>query len=217
MDKAFTDFQTNNPSMDVAGARSDWNKAWRSYELSNAVRASAEGTLKQPLVNPSKLATRLQKMSYPDGAQPAKLGQLGGENAANDFVDKIEQRRAAIADFDPTVTPATPEISATGQHRLAEMLKQNTGTGMAGKGQLRTLVGVDPSPNYIKTFADFDKLSGDELAPAFKGTDAAAARSFLQGKALKQLLIRLGTGIGIEEAARWSGVSPAILHMLLGH
>jgi hypothetical protein len=116
--------QAKAQNVDVNQARSDWNASLRTDELSAAVRGSKANTstLRNPVLDPSKLAPRLQKLAEGQpGGKASKLFQLGGQDNANALVEHAENAREAtqaIKNFTPT--------SATGQKLLAQLQANNT-------------------------------------------------------------------------------------------
>ena len=116
--------QAKAEGVDVDTARADWNKSLRADELSAAVRGSKANTstLRNPVIDPSKLAPRLQKLAegQPGGKAP-KLFQLSGQDNATALVEHAENAREATQAI-KNFTPA----SATGQKLWAQLQANNT-------------------------------------------------------------------------------------------
>src|SRR5579872_2177984 len=149
--------------VNVKQARSDWNLQLRANELSNHVRNSAEGTLTDPILNPTKLTPRLQKMNEAEvGQTTPKLTQLLGEDAAK-LVSHAENARATATEI-KEFTPSSP----TGQQALQALIRPNTGASAVQA--IRTSLGFKPTTNWIGVFRDFNKLSPEDRETQF-GTD----------------------------------------------
>jgi hypothetical protein len=103
----------------------------------------------------------------------------------------------AVKDFQPT----TP----TGQKAMQELLRPHT------QGKVFT---SGAKTNFLKAYADFNKLTPAEQTTRF-GSDAAQARSFLKGQARTQLLQRVGVGAGLAVVGKETGLTKVVLHALL--
>jgi len=135
MAKAFKDAEAQNVSVDQA--RDDWNKSLRAGELSSAVRNSVEGTTADPILNPTKLTPRLQKLSDPMGARPGKLQQL----------------TSAPTDAYPVKIEYSPEgdvIDLDGRHRVMQAIERgDTRIGVQTKMRDGTIKNIKADPNEV--------------------------------------------------------------------
>jgi hypothetical protein len=135
MAKAFKDAEAKNVSVDQA--RDDWNKSLRAGELSQAVRNSVEGTMADPILNPTKLAPRLQKLSDPMGTRPGKLQQL----------------TAAPADAYPVKVEYSPEgdvLNLDGRHRVMQAIERgDSRIGVQTKMRDGTIQNLKADPNEV--------------------------------------------------------------------
>ncbi len=190
--------QAKAQGVDVDQARADWNSSIRSDELSAAVRGSKANTstLESPVLDPNKLAPRLQRLaeSQPGGKAP-KLFQLGGEDSATGLVEHAENAREAvqaIKDFVPQ--------SATGQKLFSQILSDNT----VEKSSLLRGGKVTGATDWNAVIKDLGNLTPEQQAAA--GSDLAKMRQVASRQAVKQNAIKalkvggvLGAG---EEIAR---------------
>jgi hypothetical protein len=173
--KAFEDAKAKG--IDVEQARDDWKKYNAAYEFGQHVRNSAEGTLANPVINPSKLAPRLQKLSESTSpTQPGRLQQITGDEHASSLVEHAENARTAtqaVKEFVPS--------SPTGQQALQDLLRTNT-TGKSSIIRGGKVVGKTDWNGAIK---DFENLTPEEKTARF-GNDVPKVRQYLGRQALKQ-------------------------------
>jgi hypothetical protein len=187
--------QAKAQGVDVEQARSDWNASLRGDELSAAVRNSkaSTSTLKNPVLDPAKLAPRLQKLaeSQPGGKAP-KLFQLGGEDNATTLVEHAENARdatQAIKDFVPQ--------SATGQKLFSQIVSNNT----AEKSSLLrggNSVGVTDWNGVLKDIGNLTPAQQSALGNDLARMRQVAGRQALKQNALKALSFGTKLGVGAE-------------------
>jgi hypothetical protein len=187
--------QAKAQGVDVEQARSDWNASLRGDELSAAVRNSkaSTSTLKNPVLDPAKLAPRLQKLaeSQPGGKTP-KLFQLGGEDNATALVEHAENARdatQAIKDFVPQ--------SATGQKLFSQIVSNNT----AEKSSLLrggNSVGVTDWNGVLKDIGNLTPAQQSALGNDLARMRQVAGRQALKQNALKALSFGTKLGVGAE-------------------
>lgn len=165
--------------VDVDQARTDWNQSLRGDELSAAVRGSKANTstLANPVLDPAKLAPRLQKLaeSRPGGKAP-KLFQLGGEDNATALVEHAENARdatQAIKDFVPQ--------SATGQKLFSQILSNNTIEKSGGILRGGKVVAGTDWNGVVKDLGNLSPAQQTAL-----GSDLARMRQVAGKQALKQ-------------------------------
>lgn len=200
-DQAFDDAKA--AGIDPEQARVDWKKFNASYDLGKQIRMATDGRTgigSGEVVDPNKLAPRLQKMADSNSpTQPGRLQQLAGDDLTKNLLTSAESGRGAIANFEPT--------TATGQKALQNLIRQNTGTGP-------TAALTGPRTNWIKTFQDFNKMPAEEATAAF-GKDADAARQFLRSKARWQIGRRVVGGATLAAVATEFGITKALAHLIL--
>jgi hypothetical protein len=170
--------QAKAQGVDVDQARSDWNASIRGDELSAAVRGSKANTstLQNPVLDPGKLAPRLQKLAESQpGGKASKLFQLGGEDNATALVEHAENARdatAAIKDFVPS--------TATGQKLFGKIVENNT----AEKSSLLRggkTVGTTDWNGVVKDIGNLTPAQQSAL-----GNDLARMRQVANKQAVKQ-------------------------------
>jgi hypothetical protein len=177
-EKAFNDAKAKG--IDAEQARNDWKKYNASYEFGQHVRNSAEGTLANPVINPNKLAPRLQKLSESTSpTQAGRLQQLTGEDNASALVEHAENARTAtqaIKEFVPS--------SPTGQQALQDLLRNNTEgkSGLRGKVTGRT--------DWNGAVKNFENLGPEEQAARF-GNDVQRVRQYLGKQVQRQTALNL--------------------------
>jgi hypothetical protein len=171
--QAFKQAKAIDPNADIDQARQDWNFSLRAEELSSAIRGSAEGTLKSPTLNPSKLTPRLQKLTE------GRLPELMGDDSTTlaEHAENARDATQAIKDFEPQ--------SATGQQALSKIISDNT------VEQSSSIKGgkVVASTNWNGVVRDIGNLT-PEGQKAF-GTELAQVRQFAGKQALKQNAVSL--------------------------
>jgi hypothetical protein len=210
--RAFDD--ARDKGLDIDTARSDWNKNLRASELSQKIRNADDGTVGSPNLNAGRLTKPLQKMLDDSDGRGGALQQLLGEDNANTLVQHAENARSAgnaVKEFTPT--------TATGQKALQAIIKSNTGTGITGRltnlPQARTLVGMNPSTNWLGVYRDIGNLSSDEQAVQF-GADAPKVNSFVKAQARAQAVKEVAKIGGVAALAKATGLSSGALHLLVG-
>ena len=173
MAQAFKDAKAADPKADIDQARQDWNSSLRAEELSSAIRGSAEGTLKAPTLNPSKLTPRLQKLTE------GRLPELMGDDSATlaEHAENARDATQAIKDFEPQ--------SATGQQALSKIISDNTveQSSLIKRGK------VVAGTNWNGVVRDIGNLTPVEQQ-AF-GPELAQVRQFAGKQALKQNAVSL--------------------------
>jgi hypothetical protein len=185
--------QAKAQGVDVDQARADWNSSIRGDELSAAVRGSKANTstMANPVLDPAKLAPRLQKLAESQpGGKAAKLFQLGGEDNATRLVEHAENARdatQAIKDFVPQ--------TATGQKLFSQIVSNNT----VEKSSL-----LRGGKTVGKT--DWNGVQKDigNLTPAQQsalGNDLVKMRQVAGRQALKQSALE-----ALNFTAKWGGV-----------
>jgi len=198
-EKAFNDAKAKG--IDVEQARSDWKKYNASYEFGQHVRASAEGTMNAPTINPNKLAPRLQKFSESTSpTQAGRLQQLAGEDNAVALVEHAENARTAIHDI-KEFKPSSP----TGQKALDEIVRNNT----EGKSSIARGGKVIGKTDWNGVVKNFENLTPEEQTLRF-GNDVPKVRQYLGRQALKQntlKLLKYGAGVGTAEEVVRRGIN----------
>jgi hypothetical protein len=198
--------QAKAQGVDVDQARSDWNASIRGDELSAAVRGSKANTstLKNPILDPGKLAPRLQKLAESQpGGKASKLSQLGGDRATG-LVEHAENARdatQAIKDFVPQ--------GASGQKLFSQILSNNTVEkgSLLGRGKV---VGQTDWGGVVKDLGNLSPAQQSAL-----GDDLARMRQFAGKQAVRQTaakLLKAGVGLGTAEEVTRRG-----LNALSGH
>jgi hypothetical protein len=194
--QAFNQAKAQNPELDIAKARSDWNSSIRGDELSAAVRGSKANTstMANPVLDPGKLAPKLQKLAESQpGGKAAKLFQLGGEDNATALVEHAENARdatQAIKDFLPQ--------SATGQKLFGNIVEKNT----AEKSSLlRGTVGKTDWNGVVKDIGNLTPGQQSALGDDLARMRQVANKQAVKQNALKALNVtaKLGT---VEEVGR---------------
>jgi hypothetical protein len=176
-DQAFN--TAKEKGIDAGQARDDWKKYNASYEFGQHIRNSAEGTLSNPTINPSKLAPRLQKFNESTSpTQAGRLQQLAGDNAAT-LVEHAENARTAeqaIKEFVPS--------SPTGQQAMQDLLRSNT-TGKAGiRGKVAGQI------DWNGAVRDFENLPPEEQIARF-GSDVDKVRQYFGKQVQRQIALNL--------------------------
>jgi len=194
MAQAFKQAKAADPNADIDQARTDWNGSLRAEELSSAIRGSAEGTLKSPTLNPSKLTPRLQRLTE------GRLPELMGDDSATlaEHAENARDAMQAIKDFEPE--------SATGQQALSKIIADNTGE----KSSLVKGGKVVASTDWNGVVKDIGNLTPEEQN-AF-GSELAQVRQFAGKQALRQnavSLLKKGVLAGAAGATGLAGYEAA--------
>jgi hypothetical protein len=214
--------------VDVDKPLADWRKSKAASDYGQQVRASVDPTQKSGTFDPGKYAPRLEKLyrSNPKYVgkwnsetglteTPSRLEQLFGKAGSETMRDDAyaaSETQQALKNFKPkpgtpgetTTTPSQtiPGTPATEGKALYEMVRNNTG---------RRFGVLDERTNWVKTYADFDKMTPAERTARF--ANPPEVEKTLLSQARNQRL-RTIAAIGTAASVGVLGVPVSILKKL---